>query len=144
MSKCRVSTGGLSMGVFLQGFAQRRAACPSSQGSPGSLLSDPQNGIAAGIQGGKGKQRAHGGWMLSPPCQQAGNQGWNLVLLHFCEAQCLHSHPPALLRLPCLKPVQLQLGPKERKALLQLLAIYLPPENTSWKILFAMLNKAVA
>lgn len=57
-SKRQVSTGGLSMWVFLQVSAQRWAARPGSRGLPGSLLSGPQNSVAAGIQGGNRKQRA--------------------------------------------------------------------------------------
>lgn len=126
-----VSTGGLSTAVFLQGFAQRRAACPSSRGSLGSLLSSPQNSIAVGIRGGKGKQRAHRGWMLSSPHHQAAAlvrqprvEPSPCALL---QAWRLRSHPPpAPLWLPGLKPVQLQPRRKQRRALLQPLAIYLP------------------
>lgn len=128
------------MGVFLQGFAQRWAAHPGSQGSLGSQLSSPQNGITSGIQRGEGKQRGDGYSCLHASRLQlwAGNQGSNLVPMRFRKARHLRSHPPTAWFEACSAPTLTEGadGPPAAPGNLP------PSENTSWKILFATLNKA--
>lgn len=130
MSKCWVSTGGLSTAVFLQEFAQRRADHPGSQGHLSSCSAALKTASLRGSKEVKeSREPAYDG--CSCPHTDglqlwAGHQRLNRVPMHFCKAHHLHGHPPSAAPTVWFEARELQPWLKERRALLQPPAIHLP------------------